>query len=334
VKVKSGKSLACKIRMVEKRDCKMTGQKNTHRRLMRVGQMLKLFLEKERVTTATLSREFQTTPRTIQRDLSFLKQCGFPVSEAGPGVYRLDKDIFKNFELFEENELALIVALKCAVSQLGQPFQKAADEVFNRLYQATASQPVYIHVDESVPLDARLMNRLLKAIRSKRRVSINYASSKNSHPATADPYKIVHYDGFWYLVAKEDGTGIVKRYALDKLKDLKMLPATFAAVPRNLDELLRQSANIWFCEERNLEVLIEVNPKAADYFKRRKIFPTQEIKETKPDGSLIVSLKVGHFGEVRETLKMWLPNVRILEPEGMRKDFLAEVQKWLSWQSR
>src|SRR5512137_735139 len=212
--------------MVEPRECPMTGQKNTHRRLMRVGQMLKLFLEKERVTTATLSREFHTTARTIQRDLSFLKQCGFPVSEAGPGVYRLDKDIFKNFELFDENEMALIVALKCAVCQLGQPFQKAADEVFNRLYQATASQPIYIHVDESVPLDARLMNRLLKAIRNKRRLSFQYASV-NSHPATVDPYKIVHYDGFWYLVAREDGTGIIKRYALDKLKELKMLATSF-----------------------------------------------------------------------------------------------------------
>ncbi len=319
---------------MEPKECKMTGQKNTHKRLMRVGQMLKLFLEKERVTTATLSREFHTTARTIQRDLSFLKQCGFPVTEAGPGVYKLDKDIFKHFELFDENELALIVALKCAVSQLGQPFRKAADEVFNRLYRATASQPVYIHVDESVPLDARLMNRLLKAIRLRRRLSFHYTSTKNTHPATVDPYKIVHYDGFWYLVAKEDGTGIVKRYALDKLTDLKMLAEGFPAVPANLDELLRRSANIWFAEERNLEVLIEVNPKAADYFKRRKIFPTQEIKETRPDGSLIVSLKVGNFGEIRETLKMWLPNVRILKPEGLRKDFIAEVQKWLSWQSR
>ena len=105
-------------------------------------------------------------------------------------------------------------------------------------------------------------------------------------------------------MAREDGTGIVKRYALDKLKDLKMLPESFPAVPANLDELLRQSANIWFCEERNLEVLIEVNPKAADYFKRRKIFPTQEIKEEKPDGSLIVSLKVGNFGEVARHLKI------------------------------
>jgi predicted DNA-binding transcriptional regulator YafY len=309
----------------------MTGQKNTHRRLMRVGQMLKLFLEKERVTTATLSREFHTTPRTIQRDLSFLKQCGFPVTEAGPGVYRLDKDIFKNFELFDENELALIVALKCAVSQLGQPFQKAADEVFNRLYQATASQPIYIHVDESVPLDARLMNRLLKAIRSKRRVSFHYASV-NSHPATVDPYKIVHYDGFWYLVAREDGTGIIKRYALDKLKELKMLSESFPAVPANLDELLRQSANIWFCEERNLEVVIEVNKKAADYFKRRKIFPTQELRKEKPDGSLIVIFKVGNYEEIRDILKAWLPNVRILSPENMKKSFAAELRNWLLWQ--
>ena len=78
---------------------------------------------------------------------------------------------------------------------------------------------------------------------------------------------------------------------------------------------ISQSANIWFCEERNLEVLIEVNPKATYYFKRRKIFPAQEIRETKPDGSLIASLKVGYSGEIRETLKMWLPNFRIVAPE-------------------
>jgi len=91
-------------------------------------------------------------------------------------------------------------------------------------------------------------------------------------------------------------------------------------------------ANIWFCEERNLEVLIEANPKAADYFRRRKIFPTQEIREKLPDGSLIVSLKVGNFGEIRETLKMWLPNVRIIGPESMKTPFETELRNWLLWQ--
>ena len=309
----------------------MTGQKNTHRRLMRVGQMLKLFLEKERVTTATLSREFHTTARTIQRDLSFLKQCGFPVSEAGPGVYRLDKDIFKNFELFDENEMALIVALKCAVSQLGEPFQKAADEVFNRLYQAAASQPIHIHVDESVPLDTRLMNRLLKAIRGKRWIGFHYASP-NSHPATIAPYRIVHYNGFWYLIGKEEGSDIIKRYALDKLKELKVLPRSYGHVPDDLDALLESSANIWFGGERNLEIVIEANKKAADYFRRRKIFPTQEIRHEKPDGSLVVTFKVGAYEEIRDTLKAWLPNIRILEPPGVANALRTSIEEWIVWQ--
>jgi hypothetical protein len=48
---------------------------------------------------------------------------------------------------------------------------------------------------------------------------------------------------------------------------------------------------------------------------KRKIFPTQEIKETKPDGSLIVSLRVRHFEEISETFEMRLPNVRLIVPE-------------------
>jgi hypothetical protein len=96
---------------------------------------------------------------------------------------------------------------------------------------------------------------------------------------------------------------------------------------------ISSTADLRFTEERNLEVLIEVNPKAADYFKRRKIFPTQEIKETRPDGSLIVSLKVGHFGEVRETLKMWLPNIKVLAPALFRDALRAEMEGWLRWQA-
>jgi hypothetical protein len=53
----------------------MDGLKSTHRRMMRLGQMLKLFLEKERVTTESLRRNFETTPDHPARP-EFLKQCG------------------------------------------------------------------------------------------------------------------------------------------------------------------------------------------------------------------------------------------------------------------
>lgn len=309
----------------------MTPQKNTAKRLYRVGQILKIFLEKERVSTATLSQTLQTTTRTIQRDILFLRQAGFPVSEAGQGRYQLDKNILRNLEVFDENELALIVVLKNTVSQLGEPFKKAANDIFNRLYQVSATLPLFVKIDEAAPLDSRLMNRIIKAIQARRCVRFHYKNNR-SHPAFVDPYKIVYFDGFWYLVAKEQESGIVKRYALDRISDFKRTPTCAKSPPKNLEAILQSSANIWFCLERDKEVTIEVNPKAASYFKRRKIFPTQEIKEEKPDGSLIVIFKVGNFEEIRDILKAWLPSIKILEPTLFRNYLIGDIRQWLHWQ--
>ena len=91
-------------------------------------------------------------------------------------------------------------------------------------------------------------------------------------------------------------------------------------------------ANIWFAGERTIEILILVDQSCADYFKRRKVFPTQEIREEKSDGSLIVSFLVGSYEEIRNILKTWLPNVKILAPEGLKEEFMEGMKGWLRWQ--
>lgn len=68
--------------------------------------------------------------------------------------------------------------------------------------------------------------------------------------------------------------------------------------------VVESSANIWFGGERNIEIVIEANKKAADYFRRRKIFPTQEIRHEKPDGSLVVIFKVGAYEEIRDAINI------------------------------
>jgi len=62
------------------------------------------------------------------------------------------------------------------------------------------------------------------------------------------------------------------------------------------------------------------------------MFPTQEIKEERPDGSLIVTFRVGHFEAIRDILKSWIPNIVILEPEEFRKDLLKDVKDWVKRQ--
>ena len=155
---------------------------------------------------------------------------------------------------------------------------------------------------------------------------------KAGETSNLEPYRVVYFGGFWYLVGNEPSTGILKRYALDQITDFRLSGSVFKGIPEDLNAILKGSANIWFTEERNLEVTVLIDAQVSHYFKRRKMFPTQEIREERPDGSLVVSFRMGQYEAIRNILKSWITNIVILEPEEFRKDFLADVKWWVRWQ--
>jgi len=315
----------------------MARDKNAQTKLIRLGQILRVFMEKEKVSNSWLSRQFQTTPRTIQRDLLLLKASGFPLHEIQKGTHRMSKDLVKNLEVFDDTELALVVALKNLVAQLGPPFREAADGVLDRLYDCVTAMPVFVKIDDPVPLDSGLLTRIVKAVKEKRNAQFHYdGAEKEPHAVTLEPYRVVYFSGFWYLVGNEPATGILKRYAMDKITDLHLTKKVFKGVPEEFDRTLQASANIWFVGEgeRHLEVKVLVEASCAHYFQRRKMFPTQEILEERPDGSLVVSYRVGHYGAIWNILKAWIPYILILEPEEVREEFLADMKGWVSRQKK
>jgi predicted DNA-binding transcriptional regulator YafY len=311
----------------------MAREQNAQTKLLRLGQILRIFMEKEKVSSSWLSREFQTTPRTIQRDLLLLKESGFPLHEIKKGIHQMSKDLMKHLEVFDETELALVVALRNIVGQLGQPFQKAADDIMDHLYDCVTSMPVFVKIDDAVPLDSNLLNKIVKSIREKKQVSFQYAAKKGPHPVQMDPYRIVYFSGFWYLIGNEPATGILKRYALDRISEIRLLKTCCQGVPKDLDAILHKSANIWFTGDLNLEVTVLFDSQVSHYFKRRKMFPTQEIKEERLDGSIVVTFRVGNYESIRNILKSWIPNIVILEPEEFKKDLLADVKGWVERQA-
>jgi len=309
----------------------MISADSPRKRLIRLGQILKIFMEKEKVSSTWLSQYFQKTPRTIQRDLLLLKGAGFPLSELSRGNYKIDKTLFKNFEVFDETELALVIAIKNLVGQLGEPFQRAADDIFNKLYEDVTTSPVFIKIDESVILDKRQFNRIVKAIREKRQGTFEYEGF-SPFEVNIEPYRVCFFDGFWYLVGKDLYDQKFKRYALDKIKDFKPLGNNFRCVPAQVDRMLKESGNIWFSSERNIEVIVDVDKSCAHYFRRRKVYPHQVIKEERVDGSIVVSFNVGSLDEIKNTLKGWLPHIKIIQPEELKNIFLKDMKTWISWQ--
>jgi predicted DNA-binding transcriptional regulator YafY len=309
----------------------MITKDNPRKRLIRLGQILKIFMEREKVSTSWLSQYFQTTPRTIQRDFILLKEAGFPLSELSRGYYQIDKTLFNNFEVFDDTELALVIAIKNLVGQLGVPFQQAANNIFNKLYEDVATSPVFIKIDDSVILDKQMFNKIIKTIREKRQGTFQYEGF-SPYKITIEPYRVCFFDGFWYLVGKDIYDQQLKRYALDKIKDFKPQSNNFRCVPVQVDRMLKESGNIWFSSERNIEVIIAVDKSCAHYFRRRKVYPHQEIKEKLADGSIVVSFKVGSLDEIMSTLKVWLPHIKIIQPKELKNILLKKMKTWISWQ--
>lgn len=163
-------------------------------------------------------------------------------------------------------------------------------------------------------------------------MEFRYSGRKAAHAVKLEPYRVVYYNGFWYLIGNEPATGILKRYALDNIKDISLLKSGFKSIPESLDNVLKGSANIWFAEKTTLDVTVLIDSQVAHYFKRRRMFPTQEIKEERPDGSLVAVFRVGHFEAIRDILKSWIPHITILKPEAFRKNLLAEVKDWIKIQ--
>ena len=64
----------------------MESSGNMQKKLARLGRMLRVFMEQEKVASTALSETLQTTVRTIQRDILFLKAAGFPVKETARGM--------------------------------------------------------------------------------------------------------------------------------------------------------------------------------------------------------------------------------------------------------
>ena len=152
------------------------------------------------------------------------------------------------------------------------------------------------------------------------------------YEVTIEPYRVCFFDGFWYLMGKDLCDQDIKRSALDKIKDFKPQNNNFRCVPAQVDRMLKKSGNIWFPSERDIEVTVEIDKSCAGYFQRCKAFPHQEIKEELADGAVIVSFKVGSLDEIMNTLKVWLPHIKIIQPEELKNIFLKKMKTWISWQ--
>ena len=190
--------------------------------------------------------------------------------------------------------------------------------------RATRVQPI---PHEDLRTQGRAFAQLQTAIEQHHECRFTYKGTLRH----AQPYRLIHKNGVWYLAAEEAGR--LKNFSVALVEALQVDETSrFVPKPEHLD-YINTKDDVWFTESTT-DVLLRVAPEAAHYFARRQLLPQQQHRAD-ADGSLLVTTHINHVNHVNQLLpvvRYWLPNVRIVKPvewhtalvEGLRQ----AVAKW------
>ncbi|MGG4342392.1 helix-turn-helix transcriptional regulator [Paenibacillus lautus] len=310
----------------------------------KTDRMLAIVLELQQrkvVRAEDLASIYETSVRTIYRDIQALSEAGVPVMGAPGQGYSLMEGYFLPPVMFTAEEaVALLIGtdfveqrfdagygLKAQASRkklesiLPEPVRADASRVRKTMRLLTTGNQATSGEEKDY------VEMVRRAILEGRKVEFHYVKkmpdSRGDRKSirSAAPYGLVFLQGSWTLVAWCDLRQGIRHFRLSRMKDLTVLEERFE-MPPDFD-----LADYRPPDDRNLQVRILANPDIADRVKESGNYYMETLEECE-DG-LLVSLRVRRPEEIIQWVLGWGSNVVVLEPESFRDQIRDEAEKML-----
>src|SRR3954471_13453049 len=181
----------------------------------RLLKLLSLLQQPKEWSGAALATELGVGVRTVRRDVDKLRNLGYPV-DAVPGVagYRLGAGTsLPPLLLDDEEAVAVAIGLRAAGSSGGVVgIEESSGRALTKLEQVL---PARLHrrltalhdgtvaiAPSGEAVEATVLTAIADAIRDRQRLRFEYRShAGSSSRRSAEPHRLIHTRGRWYLVA-------------------------------------------------------------------------------------------------------------------------------------
>ncbi len=211
----------------------------------RLLRMLVLFASRQSWSAIELAAETGTTERTVRRDVARLRELGYPIDGAtGPyGGYTLGRGArLPPLVLDDDEAVAVVLGLRSAAGT-GTGTEAAALSALATLDQvmparlrervsALAAVTVGILHGGPSPIDVDTLMTMAVACRRPERVGFTYTDA--SHRVTSrvvEPYRLVHTERRWYLVAFDTLRREWRTFRVDRASNAELTGSRFTPVP-------------------------------------------------------------------------------------------------------
>ena len=310
----------------------------------KTDRLLAIVLElqaKRALRAEDLAALFETSVRTIYRDIQALSEAGIPIiGTTGQGYSLVEGYFLPPVRFTIEEAVTLLIGTEFIEQQFDEEYREQA-RLARKKIEVTLSDRVRdetSRVHQSLRLLARgkrsdesaekeNLKNIRRAILDRKKIRFGY--TKKTSPAadsaysqrTVDPYGLVLVEGAWMLVARCDLRQGIRHFRLSRIEELTELEETFE-FPADFD--LKAYAP---SDDRSLAVTLRFDPSLADKV-RQSNFPYIEETHDHLDG-LDVVLRAHQPDDLLQWVLGWGAGVVVLEPESFRQRVREEARKIL-----
>ena len=236
------------------------------------------------ITADRLAARLGVTSRAVRRYVDILRQAEIPVeSVRGPaGGYRLGRGTRLPPLVFSGAEaLGLVMAVldghhaTADPADPADPVAVAVAKLLRAMPQHVAEQADAVRRTAATAPDRGAARpdpattvALVRARLEGRQVRLCYRSEAGHEFTTeVEPWAVVVRHGRWYLLCRSAGSGSVRTYRVDRVRDVEPLEATFAP-PEGLDPVDSLEEHLAAGWEHRTEVLIDAPLDAVSWVPR------------------------------------------------------------------
>ncbi len=314
--------------------------------MWRVLEIHKIVQTGKHPNCSTWAKEIEVAPKTIQRDISFMRnQLDLPLEydQLKHGYcYTRPVHEFPTLNLSRNDLVALFLARHALEPLRGTRLERMLSESFSKIAEACPGEVSiqWNELDEAfsvkaagvMPADVTLFGDLLDAVRACREVSFEYHKLTANKPEqrTVQPYHVGQIEHGWYLLAYDPARKAVRTFALQRITNLTMLRTEFVRDPRfNARDHLGGGFGVWSYageEKRKHEVHICFEGYAARVVGERMWHSTQAIRKLKPDGSVIeFQADLSGLEEITRWVLSWGSKAKVIGPPELVKRVREEL---------
>jgi predicted DNA-binding transcriptional regulator YafY len=314
----------------------------------RTDRLLAIVLElqgKGHQRAEDLAATFETSKRTIYRDMLALGEAGVPVVSMPGRGYSLMQGYFLPPLSFTTDEATMLLLGNDLMAQNFDAQYREAAQSASRKIEGVLPDKLRAEVhslqngirfvagSSDTPESVHrilLLQQLRRAILQRSTVRFTYhtrhaqGGQSEQNTREADPYGLIHFPGGWHLIAYCHLRQGIRNFRLDRIDGLELLAKTFQR-PANFvmrEDTERRS-------QRNTIVRVLFDHDIARWVQEARSFYIVAEEDT-PEG-LLVTLTIRHESEIIHWLLSWGKHAHVLEPESLQRRLVEEAEGMLDY---